>query len=87
MFKFGVCKHCHLEYSRFRYRLYSKWQCLETPNVNLYWNTIGLSIDGILYLNLNTISQSQSGLLRMHEVARTRPIDQRMSCIKALDLL
>ena len=70
MFTFGVCKHCHLEYSRFRYRLYSKWQCLQTPNVNILSNTLGLGIDGILYLNLNPISQSQSELLRMHVKTR-----------------
>ena len=70
MFTFGVCKHCHLEYSQFRYRLYSKWQCLQTPNVNILSNTLGLGIDGILYLNLNPISQSQSELLRMHVKTR-----------------
>ena len=40
IFTFGICKHCCLEYSQFRYRLYSKCQCLQTPNVNTHWNTV-----------------------------------------------
>ena len=61
-----VCQHCYLECSWFRYRLYYKWQYLQTPNVNICWNSINLSINSTLYLNLNPISQSQSELLRMH---------------------
>ena len=46
------------------------YQCLQTPNVNILLNTISLSIDGILDLNLNPISESQSELLRMHVKTR-----------------
>ena len=57
MFTFGVCEHYHLEYSLCLNRLYSKWQCLQTPNVNIHWNTTDLSIDCFFnhYLNLKTI--------------------------------
>ena len=46
---------------------YSKWQCLQTPNVNIRWNTVGLSIESILYLSLKPISLSQSELIFTHE--------------------
>ena len=40
-------------------RCYSKRQCLKTPNVNIHWNTVNLSIDCIFWLLHVSKSQSQ----------------------------
>ena len=41
-------------------RVYSKWQCLQTPNVNIHWNTVDLSIDCIFQAPSQSQSHTQS---------------------------